>query len=588
MKKKKFIAILIVLTMMIIPKVNAASTEYYWEAKNTEALQELIEEKQSEIQLVKNYIETNCITATNNSAGTWCPNDSNKDYLLAIQLNNIDSTFQVRLADYTSYVNGYTSNGISSYWVNNQYGTGGYFQWNQNINYQSFQIINGVVTPTNNGTNAGGSFGWSNIQTSSCNPTSENCVLDNSNWYFDTSYLKHDNKFYIKTNSCSGISGTCLYVPILLSNYENEIKVSGEYVSIEQLINNLNREPEIEPEENNCPIEEIATINAPNNFTTGGTITINKDTPITWQEIWFDTQLPVTSLGAIPNDYWEILSYKGGENRELYNYYYNFQCNVIQDTENIGNLYTYHCNLKYYFTTESEENIEATAIFVVKRNSSYNADILHNTIITATKCQNNETNIMTTTNNNVDDTNFDNWWNNVTTTLSNILNLLNPSNLIYLIVPTENQMQSLLNEMQESINNKLGILGLPLTIYTRFMNLANTETQQNWCINWDSIKVPNFEESEIIASGSWCFNSILENEKINNFRVFSINIIGGLILLAFIQYLNNTYHKVIESPDRDEYEYITTEDLYDVDRNTGELTNHRWLRKSTRREKIDK
>ena len=177
---------------------------------------------------------------------------------------------------------------------------------------------------------------------------------------------------------------------------------------------------------------------------------------------------------------------------------------------------------------------------------------------------------------------------NVIGGIGNILNFLNPANLIYIIVPTEQQMQSLLNEMQEKINSKLGIVGLPLTIYTRFMNLANTSTQDNWCLTWEGVKVPNFEEFEIIGAGSWCFNTILQNQTINTFRNVCINIIGGLILLSFIQYLNNAYHKIVDSPDRDEYEYITTEDVYNVNNETGELTNHVWKKRRTVREKVDK
>lgn len=572
MKNKKFIAILIVLTMMIIPKVNAASTTYNYEIKYNETNQQKINDNLDKIQAIKTYVEQNCL-------GQYCP--LNGSYVLSIQLPTIDTgDFLVRLHNFS-----YNSNGngdMSTYWASNQYGTGGNLRFATTMYYQTFRFVNGVLQRQSTASVGSTTITYT-IDTNVCDPNNADCIMT-GNYYWDTSYLD-DRTFFTVKSGCTGVTN-CKEVPILISNDDNHIYTVNEHLPVKDFFDNFNIIPEIEPVESSCPNIQIANISAPNNFTTGGTAIINKDSEIVWHEINIDTDIGNNT--NVPNDYWEVLSYRGGENRELYQYFYRYNCEVIIDTENNNNN-SFHCNIKYYFTTDSEENIEANAVFVIKRNTNYSSNLLTNTIVSGTNCDLQRVDTTTNWNNNVtSETDNNNWWNNITNTLSNIFNFLNPSNLIYLIVPTENQMQSLLNEMQESINNKLGILGLPITIYTRFMNLANTETQQNWCINWDSIKVPNFEENEIIASGSWCFNSILENEKINNFRVFSINIIGGLILLAFIQYLNNTYHKVIDSPDRDEYEYITTEDLYDVDRNTGELTNHRWLRKSTRREKIDK
>lgn len=242
------------------------------------------------------------------------------------------------------------------------------------------------------------------------------------------------------------------------------------------------------------------------------------------------------------------------------------------------------CELKYSYNYE--DDIDETITMNFKFKTITNVDMP--SFVRLYNCSKNYENINITynyTKKTTQQDTTDNKIDNIVGGIGNILNFLNPSNLIYIVVPTEKQMQSLLNEMQDSINSKLGILGLPLTIYTRFMNLANTSTQENWCITWDSIKVPNFENSEIIPSGQWCFNTILENQTINNFRNVSIGIIGGLILLSFVQYLNNVYHRVIDSPDRDEYLYITTEDIYDINDDTGEVSNHKLVQKKTRREK---
>ena len=167
--------------------------------------------------------------------------------------------------------------------------------------------------------------------------------------------------------------------------------------------------------------------------------------------------------------------------------------------------------------------------------------------------------------------------------LRQIIDIFKTGNLEYLIIPTEEQMQTLLNDMQTKVNQKLGILGLPLTIYTRFMNLAQTETQENWCITWNNVTVPNFEnETPIIQSGSWCFNTILENEKVSTFRTICINIIGGLIILSFIQYLMNALHRVLDVPQHEEYEYITTEDVQEYSANGSYMGRQHRVRTTIR------
>lgn len=174
--------------------------------------------------------------------------------------------------------------------------------------------------------------------------------------------------------------------------------------------------------------------------------------------------------------------------------------------------------------------------------------------------------------------------------LKNLLGIFKLDNLKYLIIPTEAQMQELLNDMQDKINSKLGLLGLPITIYTRLMNLAMTETEQNWCLEWEGIEVPNFEEYNIIESGTFCFSDILQNEKINTFRNTCIVIVGSLILLSFVSYLYNAFRRVLDVPDRDEYVYLTTNENenYLIDDNTGEAIQH-WhntRRSVTRRQKV--
>lgn len=167
--------------------------------------------------------------------------------------------------------------------------------------------------------------------------------------------------------------------------------------------------------------------------------------------------------------------------------------------------------------------------------------------------------------------------------LKHLINMLSIDNIKYIVVPTEEQMNDLFSQMQEKITSKLGILGLPVTVYTRLMQIAMQydDQQQNWCLQWNGVQVPNFEEHEIIQAGQWCFSDILQNEKINTFRTICISIIGGLILLSFIQYLYNCLHRILDVPVRDNYEYFTTEDVYGINTETGEVESHQIRNRTT-------
>lgn len=169
--------------------------------------------------------------------------------------------------------------------------------------------------------------------------------------------------------------------------------------------------------------------------------------------------------------------------------------------------------------------------------------------------------------------------------LKHLIKMLSIDNIKYLVVPTEEQMNDLFNQMQTKITSKLGILGLPVTVYTRLMQIAMQyqDGTNNWCISWNAVQVPNFEDYNIIQAGQYCFSDMLQNEKINTFRNTCHMIIGGLILLSFIQYLFNCLHRILDVPVQDNYEYFTTEDVYGIDTTTGEVQSHQIKSRTTTR-----
>lgn len=155
-----------------------------------------------------------------------------------------------------------------------------------------------------------------------------------------------------------------------------------------------------------------------------------------------------------------------------------------------------------------------------------------------------------------------------------------------LFIPSDEQMSDLLNDTQTQLNSKLGILGLPTSIYTQFLNLLTSDVNENTCIQFDDIKDPVYDQL-LIGSSSFCFNTLLQNEKLNTFRTSCLLIVGGLLLLAFVSFLKKQYNRILDINDPDEnYEYITSEDSYNIDYSTGEVTGMKHNERKTRREKI--
>lgn len=168
--------------------------------------------------------------------------------------------------------------------------------------------------------------------------------------------------------------------------------------------------------------------------------------------------------------------------------------------------------------------------------------------------------------------------------LKSIVKFLKPTSLSNLIIPNEDQMHDLMDTMQTQVVSKLGILSFPITLYTQIIDLVQNVSDTNWCIDWSDVTVPNFEDSVIIESGQFCFSTILQNEKVSTFRNSCLVIIGGLILLAFAQFLKNCYNRVLDLPDRDDYTYVTTEDVYSVN-SRGEAELKQVRNRSTYKEK---
>ena len=114
----------------------------------------------------------------------------------------------------------------------------------------------------------------------------------------------------------------------------------------------------------------------------------------------------------------------------------------------------------------------------------------------------------------------------------------------------------------------------------------NTPNEGNWCIEWEDVEVPNFEEYTIIEGGSWCYAQLTQNQKINALREFSLYFTGALILLGFLQYCKNIYHRVLDVPVQEDYVYFTEEDVFTYDNITGEVTGAQHKSRKTHKEVV--
>lgn len=144
--------------------------------------------------------------------------------------------------------------------------------------------------------------------------------------------------------------------------------------------------------------------------------------------------------------------------------------------------------------------------------------------------------------------------------LKSLVNFIKPSNLIHLIVPTQEDWSSVIANANDAITNRLGVVGLVLNVFINCLNiLTNNSGLTNYCINWNDIQVPNFNET-IIPAGQWCIDTYFQDGVLKSFADVCRVIIGGLTCFAFLGYIQKIYKKILDIPITrdDEYEYISS------------------------------
>jgi len=175
--------------------------------------------------------------------------------------------------------------------------------------------------------------------------------------------------------------------------------------------------------------------------------------------------------------------------------------------------------------------------------------------------------------------------NGITSALSSIVSLIGDL-LKSLFIPSDDYLQGWFTDVQGSIETQLGFLAYPFTwileVLGKFLTLSDTGS---YVISWSALKVPNFEDFTLISAGSYDLASLLSNKTIKAFHDMYLIILDALMVLAFMSLCMNTYNKVFGG-DQDNYEYISVDEGYTADPETGEVTSMWGRSRKTTRKKV--
>ena len=155
-----------------------------------------------------------------------------------------------------------------------------------------------------------------------------------------------------------------------------------------------------------------------------------------------------------------------------------------------------------------------------------------------------------------------------------------------LFVPSNEFLEGWFTSIRDEFEKQLGFLAYPFTwvldILENFLTLTDTG---HYIISWNDVKVPNFDDHTIIHSGIFDLASLLENPIIKSFHDLYLVIIDSLMLLAFFSLCMNAYSRMFGGQ-VDNYEYISVDEGYNINPETGEVESQ-WVReRKTRKEKI--
>lgn len=169
-------------------------------------------------------------------------------------------------------------------------------------------------------------------------------------------------------------------------------------------------------------------------------------------------------------------------------------------------------------------------------------------------------------------------------------NLLNGilDGLKSLFIPGDGFFKTWFSDFKTFIEDKLGFLSTPFTIFIDFIeSYSDLSSSNDIVINIPNITVPNFEDYKIISATTFNWSQTLKSKSslLNLWNLY-LDFIDVFLILNFIGLCEKTYNRIFGG-DTSNYEYYTTEDTYNVDVNTGEVLSSKHKEKTTHRKKVD-
>lgn len=169
-------------------------------------------------------------------------------------------------------------------------------------------------------------------------------------------------------------------------------------------------------------------------------------------------------------------------------------------------------------------------------------------------------------------------------------NLLNGilDGLKSLFIPGDGFFKTWFSDFKTFIEDKLGFLSTPFTIFIDFIeSYSDLSSSNDIVINIPDITVPNFEDYKIISATTFNWSQTLKSKSslLNLWNLY-LDFIDVFLILNFIGLCERTYNRIFGG-DTSNYEYYTTENSYNVDNETGEVLSTRHNERTTVRKKVE-
>ncbi len=169
-------------------------------------------------------------------------------------------------------------------------------------------------------------------------------------------------------------------------------------------------------------------------------------------------------------------------------------------------------------------------------------------------------------------------------------NLLNGilDGLKSLFIPGDGFFKTWFSDFKTFIEDKLGFLSTPFTIFIDFIeSYSNLSSSNDIILNIPDISVPNFEDYKIISATTFNWSQTLKSKtSLLNLWNLYLDFIDVFLMLNFIGLCEKVYNRIFGG-DTSNYEYYTTEDSYNYDESTGEVLSGRHIERVSKRKKAE-